>query len=103
MPTFRESEKKFFEVMNLQSFQTFLQRNDILFCAKLHPKSKLNAEFAAIQGDNILVIDKDADPYTFLELADVLVTDYSSIYFDYLLTGKPVVAVSLPYGDVCVT
>lgn len=91
MPTFRESEKKFFEVMNLQSFQTFLQRNDILFCAKLHPKSKLNAEFAAIQGDNILVIDKDADPYTFLELADVLVTDYSSIYFDYLLTGKPVV------------
>ena len=37
------------------------------------------------------MIDKDADHYTFLEEADVLVTDYSSIYFDFLLTDKPVV------------
>ena len=91
MPTFRDSEKKFFEVMHLESFQRFLKEEHILFCVKLHPKSKLNAEFKALQTEVVQVIDKDADPYTFLEEADVLVTDYSSIYFDYLLTDKPVV------------
>lgn len=91
MPTFRDSEKKFFEVMHLESFQRFLKEEHILFCVKLHPKSKLNAEFKALQTEEIQVIDKDADPYTFLEAADVLVTDYSSIYFDYLLTDRPVV------------
>ena len=91
MPTFRDSEKKFFDVMQLESFQQFLKENHILFCVKLHPKSKLNAQFKELQGEAIQVIDKDADPYTFLEEADVLVTDYSSIYFDFLLTDKPVV------------
>lgn len=91
MPTFRDSETKFFDIMDLEKFQDFLQKHHILFCTKLHPKSKLNEKFKAIQGENIMVIDKDADPYTFLEMADVLVTEYSSIYFDYLLTNKPVV------------
>lgn len=91
MPTFRDSESKFFESVNLDRFQKFLEDNNIFFCTKLHPKSKLKKEFEAISGKNILVIDADTDPYVFLEMADVLVTDYSSIYFDFLLTGKPIV------------
>ena len=91
MPTFRESEEKFFDVVDLQKFRKFLKENEILFCTKLHPKSKLRKEFDAISGNNILVIDADTDPYVFLEVADVLVTDYSSIYFDFLLTGRPIV------------
>ena len=62
-----------------------------MFCIKLHPKSKLNEEFKNIQSENIMVINKDADPYVFLKLADVLITDYSSIYFDYLLLGRPII------------
>lgn len=91
MPTFRESEGKFFDVVDLQKLQKFLKENNLLFCTKLHPKSKLKKEFDAITGNNIIVIDADADPYVFLEMADVLVTDYSSIYFDFLLTGRPIV------------
>lgn len=91
MPTFRESEGMFFDVVDLQKFQKFLKENNLLFCTKLHPKSKLKKEFDAISGDNIIVIDADVDPYVFLKMADVLVTDYSSIYFDFLLTGRPIV------------
>lgn len=91
MPTFRESEEIFFDIMDLKKFRKFLKENKMLFCTKLHPKSKLRKEFDAISGDNILVIDADTDPYVFLEMADVLVTDYSSIYFDFLLTGKPII------------
>lgn len=91
MPTFRESETKFFDVLNLKAFDEFLARNNILFCTKLHPKSKLREEFEKITTDNILNISADADPYVFLRMADVLVTDYSSVYFDFLLRDKPIV------------
>ncbi len=91
MPTFRDSETKFFQIMDLGKFQQFLKRNNLLFCVKLHPKSKLEVEFKRIEGGNIQVIDRDSDPYVFLEVADVLVTDYSSIYFDFLLADKPIV------------
>lgn len=91
MPTFRDSETKFFDVMDLVSFGAYLQEHHMLFCAKLHPKSKLKKEFEAIQGNNMVCIDADVDPYVFVPLADILVTDYSSIYFDYLFTGKPIV------------
>lgn len=91
MPTFRDSETKFFEVVEMEGFRKFLQENRFLFCVKLHPKSKLKDEFWKLQGDSVFVIDADADPYVFLEKADVLVTDYSSIYFDFLLTGRPIV------------
>ena len=91
MPTFRESEILFFENFDRDDFQMFLEENNILFCIKLHPKSKLNEEFRNIQSENIMVINKDADPYVFLKMADVLITDYSSIYFDYLLLDRPII------------
>lgn len=91
MPTFRESETLFFENFDKNDFQKFLAENTLLFCIKLHPKSKLNEEFKNIQSENIVVINKDADSYVFLKLADVLITDYSSIYFDYLLLDRPII------------
>lgn len=91
MPTFRKSETLFFENFDKNDFQKFLAENTLLFCIKLHPKSKLNEEFKNIQSENIVVINKDADPYVFLKLADVLITDYSSIYFDYLLLDRPII------------
>lgn len=91
MPTFRQSEILFFDNFDKDDFQIFLKENNILFCVKLHPKSKLNKEFEDIQNKNIMVINKDADPYVFLKMADVLITDYSSIYFDYLLLDRPTI------------
>lgn len=91
MPTFRQSETLFFDNFDKEDFQIFLKENNILFCIKLHPKSKLNKEFDNIQSENIMVINKDADPYVFLKMADILITDYSSIYFDYLLLDRPII------------
>lgn len=41
--------------------------------------------------DNITVIPHEIDSYDILGVTDVLVTDYSSIFFDYLGTNKPIV------------
>lgn len=91
MPTFRDSETEFFDVMNLEGFNQFLKENHFVFCTKLHPKSKLRQQFQAIDGGNIINIDADTDPYVFIPVSDMLITDYSSIYFDYLFTDKPIV------------
>ncbi|MDD3172601.1 MAG: CDP-glycerol glycerophosphotransferase family protein [Herbinix sp.] len=91
MPTFRESETKFFECMDMITFQNFLEQTNCIFCIKLHPKSKLQGRFQEIRNDNIMVIPAATDPYIILNKVDILITDYSSIYFDFLLTDKPIV------------
>ncbi|HCF38358.1 MAG TPA: hypothetical protein DER56_04685, partial [Thermosipho africanus] len=36
-------------------------------------------------------LPSEADVYTFLNLLDILMTDYSSIYFDFLLWNRPII------------
>ncbi len=89
MPTFRASERKFFDVMDLKTFNAFLQKEQLIFYTKMHPKSKVKELFERIHYSNIVNIDSDVDPYTFLREVDLLVTDYSSIYSDFLLLDRP--------------
>lgn len=91
MPTFRESETMFFEKTEVEELCTWLRRNGTKLLIKLHPKSKLWECFSKLSSEEILLLLPEADPYVFLPYADALVTDYSSIYFDYLLMDRPVV------------
>ena len=43
------------------------------------------------QLDSIVQYDPGADVYPVLRLCDCLITDYSSIYFDYLFVNKPII------------
>lgn len=89
LPTFRVSEEKFFDVMDLERFQEFLEERNILFYTKLHPKSKLKDAFKRLDYANIQNIDVTCDTYTILGYADMLATDYSSIHTDFLMLNRP--------------
>lgn len=89
MPTFRESEELFFDIMNLQEFNSFLKKENYFLFTKLHPKSKLKEQFELLHHSNIVNISADADVYTFLSEVELLITDYSSIYSDYLMLDRP--------------
>ena len=39
---------------------------------------------------NIKVLESESDVYPLFEKIDLLITDYSSIFFDFLLTDKPI-------------
>jgi CDP-glycerol glycerophosphotransferase (TagB/SpsB family) len=91
LPTFRDSETGFFDVIDTERLRAFLERENLLLVVKLHPKSKLVENFKRLSGNHILVLDPMEDPYPVLTLTDILVTDYSSVYFDFLLTGRPIV------------
>lgn len=91
MPTFRGSEKQFFDVIDSEVLSKFLEESNSFLAVKLHPKSKLNEAFCQLEGGHIKLISKEADPYAFLDQTDILITDYSSIYFDYLLLDRPII------------
>ncbi len=92
LPTFSKSESMLFEVIDLNKMNEYFRDHHYIFVAKPHPKSKIKAEFEKLDCSNIISVPSDVDVYTFIPYADMLVTDYSSIYTDYLLLDRPVVA-----------
>lgn len=89
LPTFRASEEKFFQVLDLGKLNAFLAERNMMFYTKLHPKSKLKEKFSAIAYSNIKNVDVSIDTYTLLGYADMLTTDYSSIHTDFLMLNRP--------------
>ena len=104
LPTHRKGQKKTIVDLILQSrldfskLDLFCKTNNILFVIKSHflESSCLSSQ---TQGyENIFLYD-DIDPYVLLKYTDILITDYSSIYFDFLLTKKPVIFAPFDYEE----
>jgi CDP-glycerol glycerophosphotransferase len=77
----------------------FARANQVNFFFKMHPTytSRWNAQAVKTQG--LYLLDPGVDIYPWMNRFDALVTDYSSIMFDYLLTGRPVMTLDLNPGD----
>jgi len=113
MPTFREvffnrnkieGDKNWsnlfgFETFKEETFADFLKKSDIMLIVKLHPVeesiviphvNKLRNEGVYLL-TNAMLEHENLDLYEVLNAADLLMTDYSSVYFDYLLLDRPIV------------
>lgn len=99
LPTFRPSEKKFFEVCDLKAFNRYLQENQMQLVCKLHPKSACKEEFEKMNYSNIYNVPAEVDANAFLGKIDLLIADYSSVYSDYMLLDRPVVAFHYDYKE----
>ncbi len=97
MPTFRASEEQFMNCIDLKKWNAFLREQQMIFLVKLHPKSKLQKQFKAMETEQMVLLEADMDIYSILAYTDMLTTDYSSIYSDYMLLEKPVVAFQYDY------
>lgn len=99
LPTFRSSEKNFFEVCDLAEFNTYLKINNMVLVCKLHPKSACKEIFEKIEYSNIYNVPTKVDVNCFLGKLDLLIADYSSVYSDYMLLDRPVVAFHYDYEE----
>ncbi len=100
LPTFRDYDPK--ATLNLvssvilnQEFQKYLKNNNLIFLVKPHPRDeslfeKYESKFIKIITNQKLNAES-LTIYDILPAVDVLVTDYSSVYFDYLLLNRPIV------------
>lgn len=110
MPTFRKIENGQFGILengndkgyifywddfNVAALEQFCKENNLFFVFKLHPSDaskvcqwNIESEYIGVLTDEML---DEQCMYEFLNAADVLITDYSSVYFDYLLLDKPII------------
>ena len=90
MPTFRDDDYDYLDKAKIpyKELDSKLADMNAVFFMKLHPLTK-NKDISGY--NNIVMIDNDVDIYPFLVFTDYLVTDYSSIFFDYLLFDKEII------------
>lgn len=72
----------------LEEFDKNLSDNQIVY-VNLHPIESSSVDFSLYK--KVKPFPTDYETYEFLNVADVLVSDYSSVFFDYLNTGKKVI------------
>jgi len=112
MPTFRKSiltpeklegAKDFTNIFGLPEFDrnefiSFLKENNLSLIIKLHPfeENYFSKELSDLAGDSIHVLSdaklsqQKLDLYDILGATDMLITDYSSVYIDFLLLKRPI-------------
>ena len=81
------------------SFNEFLSTNNLLFVYKLHPNEEefyseytnlIDPELSCRLSNDVLSAHS-FDLYQVINAADVLITDYSGIFIDYLLLNRPII------------
>ncbi|RUT78745.1 CDP-glycerol glycerophosphotransferase family protein [Ancylomarina longa] len=104
-PTWREEGHKTqffpFEDFDAGKLSAFLEKEDAYILVRGHKEDikrksiEKHKDFFAI--DRVIKADQDRFPdvYQLLPFVDILVTDYSSLWIDYLLLDRPIVY--LPY------
>lgn len=104
-PTFRDHEPTQlfpFQDMDRDRLCRYLEEKKIFLCIRLHLYDQTGYQWLqkmdrAESRIRFLNEDRVADIMEVLREFDLLITDYSSIYMDYLLTGKPILF--LPYDQ----
>ena len=100
MPTWRDSQREVFtQSFDLPRLDAMLKSVNSLLLLKPHANVLINpAEFAELK--NIKLVDGKVDIYPVLPYTDVLITDYSSVLYDYILMpGKDVILYLYDYAD----
>jgi CDP-glycerol glycerophosphotransferase len=73
----------------LSSVTPLAEKHDFLFVLKLHPG--IHLADSSLSSERIIRFEKEADISPLLLETDLLITDYSSVYFDFLLLNRPIV------------
>lgn len=102
MPTHRESafsfnDSKILFPLDLEKINIFMKSINTYFILKLHPF--VSSLFDGLEFSNIKFYPSQNDIYPVLKYTDILVTDYSSVYFDFLLVDKPIIFFDYDYKE----
>ena len=94
MPTFRLNVDRSFREeydfkINWDDLNEFLNKNNSIFLIKKHP-SMIDRNILPKEYNNIIDVG-DVSNYPLLAASDLLITDYSSIFVEYLLFNKPII------------
>lgn len=117
MPTFRKSSilgysdvKKqksvipIFDIEDYQELNATLNKKKILLIVKLHPLEDVE-EFKSMNLSNLMLLSHEEfmqrkwDLYKLMAQCDALITDYSSVFYDFMLLNRPLAFTIDDYND----
>ncbi|MFM5062051.1 CDP-glycerol glycerophosphotransferase family protein [Aeromonas veronii] len=90
-PTWRDSGGDFIASsgIDFDALERLLATLDAQLVVKLHPATKIACDLSQYQ--HILMANNKLDPCELMAQADCLITDYSSMYFDYMVLDRPII------------
>lgn len=96
LPTFRNTTDFLFlgekDPIAISSFFDFLEQQGYFLLTKIHFRGvELYQDGINIRYDNFMNLPADLDIYPFLKIADLLITDYSSVLFDFLYLNRSII------------
>ncbi len=101
-PTFRNDQENGYYPFNEEEkarLYELLEKHNIILGIREHMADKKHSYSSALRHSNI--IDVSSDNFQNIEIlyrkADMLITDYSSCFIDYMITGKPMVSFAYDY------
>jgi CDP-glycerol glycerophosphotransferase (TagB/SpsB family) len=85
-PTLRDKAKSIFAnaLPDLERLSTALQKQDAVLFLKLHPKMRVDVADPQPIPANIRILHPYVDIHPVLHDFDAIITDYSSLFFDYI-------------------
>lgn len=89
-----------FEAFDSKKIDENLKEENCVIIAKLHPMEEKILSNDDWVSNRVKLInskwleEKQIDLYEVLSVSDMLITDYSSVYFDYLLLNKPIIFIN---------
>lgn len=106
LPTYRTHRSKldpdksdFFpldlEIKDWESINKLLVKNNYKLMIKPHPAQQIKIDLEGLEAimviDDTWIFNRGIQLYDLLSFSRALITDYSSVYVDYLLTDKPII------------
>jgi CDP-glycerol glycerophosphotransferase (TagB/SpsB family) len=98
-PTWRDSGDDFIESsrIDFNLLENTLAKYNATLIVKLHPATNIVCNMENYK--HISLAENNLDPCELMVQADCLITDYSSMYFDYLVLDRPIIFFAFDKDD----
>ena len=95
--TQKQNTKQYADCLTFLRKLDHLMTDDMVLYVKLHPYAQKG--FVPGRYQHIRMFPEDFETYDFLTACDVLITDYSSVFFDYAVSGRKIVLFAYDYEE----